>query len=181
MKTGYKVCDAMTMAPITVKPSASLQEIAHVMTEHHVGAVLVKDAQLRGIITEQDIVRKAVANAHDMTKKKAQDIMEKVIHSIAPEDDIHKALLKMGEANIRHLPVISGKKMVGLLTMKDVLKIQPQLFELLLDKIELREEERKPIASPKEFEGICQLCGEYSEALSNIKSSLVCSDCKDRV
>jgi signal-transduction protein with cAMP-binding, CBS, and nucleotidyltransferase domain len=49
----------------------------------------------------------------------------------------------MSDLNIRHLPVVEDDRMVGLLTLKDILKIQPQLFEILVDKFEIREQDRK--------------------------------------
>ena len=59
MKTGYKVADAMTINPISVSPDMTLLECARVMSEKHVGTVVVKDNEHSlGILTEQDIVRK---------------------------------------------------------------------------------------------------------------------------
>ena len=179
MKTGYKVCDAMTQAPIVVHPEDTLKACANIMKNNHVGAVIVKDqGKLLGILTEQDIVRKAVAQGEDPEKSKVREVMEKGLRTIGPEEDIFDALMKMRDLNIRHLPVVDNSKMIGLLTLKDVLKIQPQLFELLVEKIEVREAERKPLASAKENEGICQLCGEYAEELTEIRGSMVCEKCK---
>ncbi len=179
MKTGYKVCDAMTEKPITISPSLSLQECAKIMSEQHVGAVLVRDkGNLLGVITEQDIVRKSVIHNDKPSVRVAKEIMEKEIHTIEPEKDIFDALIKMKEMNIRHLPVVSNNELIGLLTLKDVLKIEPQLFDLLVEKFEIREEERKPINKPiAEKEGICQLCGAYSEELKEKEGALVCGKC----
>lgn len=69
--------------------------------------------------------------------------MEKDFPTIGPEKDIYDAIVLMRDKNVRHLPVMSKSTMVGFLTGKDVLKFQPQLFEVLADRIELREIERK--------------------------------------
>ena len=62
MQTGIKVCDAMTEKPVTVSSKTSLKECSQLMLKQHVGSLLIKDEkEIRGIITEQDIVRKAVA------------------------------------------------------------------------------------------------------------------------
>jgi len=177
MKTGYKVCDAMTKKPVTVSPDLSLQECAKIMLDHHVGAVLVHNNELDGIITEQDIVRKSVIKNDKPSVRKASDIMETVMHTIEPEKDVYEALMTMREKNIRHLPVVSNGEMVGLLTLKDVLKIEPQLFDLLVEKFELREEERKPINNQPEKEGVCQECGKYSDDLVEADGVLVCQRC----
>jgi CBS domain-containing protein len=181
METGFKVCDAMTREPVVVSPNVSIQECAKIMSEHKVGALIVKEGSLPvGIITEQDIVRKAVTLNHIPSKKLASEIMEPKINTIEPEKDIYDALMKMRDLNIRHLPVMSGKSMVGLLTLKDVLKIEPQLFDMMVDRLEVREQERKPVHVHSKDEGICQECGEYAKKLYEKKGSLTCMKCLDR-
>ena len=103
--------------------------------------------------------------------------METKLLMISPSDDIYDALIKMRDSNIRHLPVVEHGKMVGLLTLKDILKIEPQLFELLVEKFELREETRKPINRIISNEAICQGCGAYAEDVKKIKGSLLCERC----
>ena len=170
----------MTEKPITISPKVSLQECAKIMSEQHVGAVLVKkNGDLLGVITEQDIVRKSVISNDKPSVRIASEIMEKEMHTIEPDKDIFEALVKMKELNIRHLPVVSNKEMVGLLTLKDILKIEPQLFDLLVEKFELREEERKPINNQTEKEGVCQECGKYSEELLEKEGILKCSKCAE--
>jgi len=178
MKTGIKVCDAMTEQPITISKSKTLKDCAKVMAEHHVGALVIKEGDsLMGIVTEQDIVRKAVVKALDTSKTKVEEIMCTDLVTVEPHMDIFEAMMIMRDKNLRHLPVVSDNKMLGLLTSKDILKIEPQLFDLLVDTIELKEEERKPINNPDEQEGICNKCGEYSENLALKDEVMVCDKC----
>ena len=178
MKTGYKVYDCMTTKPISVSSDASLEQCAKVMAQNHVGALVVKDNHLsKGLITEQDIVRKILAKGVNPLTKNVRDFMETKLITIGSDDDIYDALIKMRDSNIRHLPVVDKGKMVGLLTLKDVLKIEPQLFELLVEKFELREETRKPINRIISNEGICQGCGAYAENIKKLKGSLLCERC----
>ena len=182
MKTGYTVHDCMTTKPISVAISASVQECAKIMRTSHVGALVVReDSKTAGILTEQDIVRKAVAMGKNPLAMKVSELMDKgkELITISPEDDIHDALIKMRDYNIRHLPVMEDDNMVGLLTLKDILKIEPQLFDLLVEKFELREAERKPINRIIPTEGICQACGEYTEKINDIEGSLLCDDCRE--
>ena len=168
----------MTTKPISVSSDLSLEECAKVMSKNHVGALVVKDNhQSRGLITEQDIVRKVLAKGINPLTKKVRDFMEKKLITISPNDDIYSALIKMRDSNIRHLPVVEKGRMIGLLTLKDVLKIEPQLFELLVEKFELREETRKPINRIISNEAICQACGAYVEDVKKIKGSLLCERC----
>ncbi|MBI2650965.1 CBS domain-containing protein [Candidatus Woesearchaeota archaeon] len=177
MKSGYKVADAMTINPVSVKANISLKECAKIMAENHVGAVVVNDsANSLGILTEQDIVRKAVAKGVN-TNEKIKDFIETKLITISPTSDIYDALIKMRDNNIRHLPVVRNNEMVGLLTIKDILKIEPQLFEIIVEKFELREESRKPINRVIPTEGICQTCGEYSEKVKDVNNTVVCESC----
>jgi len=177
MKTGYNVADAMTINPISITPDITLLECAKVMSEKHVGTVVIKDNEHSlGILAEQDIVRKAVAAGVNMNEK-VKTFMETKLITISPDADIYDALIKMRDNNIRHLPVIENNKMVGLLTIKDILKIEPELFDLIVEKFELREESRKPINRVIPTEGICQTCGEYSENVNEIDGTILCENC----
>src|SRR3989338_258874 len=162
MKSGIKVADAMTINPISVSANTSLIECSRIMSEKHVGAVVVRDWNSLWILTEQDIVRKAVANNVDLNER-VKGFMETDIITITPNADIYDALIKMRDNNIRHLPVVENNEMAGLLTIKDILKIEPDLFDLIVEKFELREESRKLINRIIPTEGICQVCGQYSE------------------
>ncbi len=179
MKTGFKVGDVMTNKPIMVAPDTTLQQCAKIMNDNHIGSVIIgKQNTISGILSEQDIVRKSVAKGLDIKKTKVDKIMETKLFTVEPDKDIYDAILKMRDLNIRHLPVTKNKKMVGLLTLKDVLKIEPSLFDILVEKINLREEGRKPVNNPTSDEGICELCGEYAHNLFKIDDSLVCKKCK---
>ena len=173
MKTGYKVCDAMTKAPITVSPSASIQLCAQIMEVNNVGSLLVKEgSSLLGIFTDEDIVRKIIAKGIDPKKESVEKHMVKKLITISPEKDIFDALMLMTDEDIRQLPVMANNKMLGLLTLKDVLKIEPELFDLIVDKIKLKEEDQKPVN-----EGLCQTCGDYSPRLLSRKEALLCKEC----
>jgi CBS domain-containing protein len=144
MKTGITVSEVMTEFPVAVTPDSTLDKCAKLMSDKHVGSLVIKQAdKFIGIVTEQDFVRKAIAFNLPSDITPVKKIMRTEIVTISPEKDIFEALALMGEKNIRHLPVMDGKKFIGFITGKDILKIQPQLFEILAEKIELKEEARK--------------------------------------
>ena len=144
MKTGYLVCDVMTQKPISVESGTPVSECAKIMAKYHVGSLVVTKAnKILGLLTEKDIVRKIVAESIEPSKVHAGEISQTKFPSISPEKDVYEAILLMRDKNVRHLPVMNKNSMVGFLTGKDILKVQPQLFELLADKIELREQGRK--------------------------------------
>lgn len=177
-KTGYKICDAMTKKPVSVLPETTIEECSLRMLNNHVGSlVITKDAKLLGILSEQDIVRKVIAKKLDPKNLKANDIMIGKVLTIGPEKDIYDALIKMRDSNIRHLPVMNKREIIGLLTLKDILKIQPELFELMVEKFELKEESRKPIFGGPISEGMCEACGFPSTNLREIEGSFLCGRC----
>lgn len=177
MRSGIQVADAMTINVISVTPDFTLAECGRIMAANHVGALVVKDNGAIGIITEADIVRRAVASGANVIKAKVRDYMETKLITISPDADIYDALIEMRDNNIRHLPVIDQGQVAGLLTIKDILKIEPHLFELIVEKYELKEESRKPINRIIPTEGICQECGEYSEKVVEVNGTMLCSDC----
>ncbi len=146
VSTGYTVADAMTQEPVVISPNKTLREASKIMAKEHVGALLVKEEdKIIGILTEQDIVRRGVAGTGNTALKKVREIMETNLTTTTPDEDIFEALRIMRDYNIRHLPVMHGGKFVGLVTLKDILKIEPDLYEIMVEKIELREAERKPV------------------------------------
>src|SRR3989338_10232697 len=177
MKSGIQVADAMTINVISVTSDFTLPECAKVMDSNHIGAVIVKDnGQSLGIITEKVIFRKALARGVSVKKAKVKDFMETELITINPDADIYDALIKMRDSNVMHLPVVQNNEIVGLLTIKDILKIEPELFELIAEKFELKEESRKPINRIIPTEGICQECGEYTEKVREIDGTSLCQE-----
>ncbi|MFH1182428.1 MAG: CBS domain-containing protein [Candidatus Woesearchaeota archaeon] len=178
ISTGYRVCDIMTRKPISVTPDMTVKECALLMQEKNVGSLAVKTADtLSGYITEQMIVKEIVAKGKDASKVKAGDIMAKRVVTIHPNADIMDALKKMRENDVRQLPVIDAEnsnKLVGLLTMKDILNVQPQMMEILEEKLPLQEEERKRTSI---VEGTCDACSKFSTSLHEINDEFICEKC----
>ncbi|MFP4111524.1 MAG: CBS domain-containing protein [Candidatus Woesearchaeota archaeon] len=174
MKTGYCVGDAMTKEPICVSSEMTLSECCNVMNKNDVGSLLVKqNEKVKGILTDSDIISSA-ADGIDFSKAKASDIVYKSLPKVDPDMDIHDALIKMGELDLRQLPVFNNNSLVGMLTMKDILKIEPMLFEIVVAKMDIREEERKPIYK----EGKCDVCGSHATDLMRQRHQLVCGSCR---
>ena len=170
MKTGYKVGDAITKNPITIKASASLKQCADLMAKKHIGSLLVEEkGNIVGILSEQDIVRKAVAKG----------TAGKSLVTITPDKDLFDAIRVMRDHNIRHLPVMYKNKFLGLITMKDILKLEPDLFDLLVAKFEVREERK--ILRAEADEGVCELCGEYAKEIQSVEGINVCPNCEDEL
>ena len=150
MKTGISVHECMTTKPISVDRDAGLQDAAKLMADHRIGALLAKEhGTAVGIITDQDIVRHFVAKGINPLARSVRDLRAKELITISPEADIYDALVTMRDHGIRHLPVMQGRELIGLLTLKDILKVEPQLFDIVVEKYEIMEEGRKARAARK--------------------------------
>jgi len=143
MRTGYKIQDIMTNMPITTDKKTSVVEAAQLMEKYNVNSLVVVEDKLLGVLTDEDFVRKLVAKAKNLEKAFVEDIMSTNLVTISPGKDVYDAIVLMRDNNIRHLPVLDGENLVGFLTMKDILKIQPELFDIVVESINLREEDRK--------------------------------------
>jgi len=178
MKTGIKVADAMTNKPVMASSELTVTECAKLMRKYAVGSLLVKEGKdIIGILTEFDFVTKVVAKGKNPDDLVARDIMEKNLITISMDKDIYDAMMDMRRNDIRRLPVKDDGNIVGFLTMKDILKIEPQLFDLLVEKISLREEKSKPISGGKFEEGMCESCGNFSYMLRDEAGLKLCPDC----
>ncbi len=172
MKTGIKVSDAMTKKLITVPKETTIDKCAEIMKKNDVGGLIIRENnKVLGLITEKDIVQRVIAqNLSQETPVK--DVMSTRITTIDPEKDIYEALILMNQEEIRRLPVVLNNKLVGLLTDTDILKLQPSLFEIVSEKIILREQEDKII------QGKCKSCGSIGP-VKKIKGKLLCEVCRD--
>lgn len=161
MKSGFKVADAMTVKPIVVGPDISIEESAKKMQIQKVGSLLVAEgSNFLGIITEKDLVDKVLAKGIDPKKTRVKEVMTNIVHTVGPNEDLLVAIRKMAKSNVKRLPVLDNGKLVGFLTSKDVLAIQPELFDILTERFHIRELDRKPHVACGE--GQCDKCGNIT-------------------
>ncbi|RME53269.1 CBS domain-containing protein [Candidatus Woesearchaeota archaeon] len=178
VKSGFRVIDAMTTKPLSVAPSTPLSSCAKLMRNHEVSSLVVKDGRneesLLGILTVHDIVWKAVANGVDLEKTPAEEIMTSNLVCVHPGDDVLEAFKKMRVHQVRQLPVMDEGKMVGYLTLQDVLAVEPELFEIFAEKADLQ---RPGMQRTSAMHGLCEICGNACDELKEVRGSFVCSDC----
>lgn len=155
MKTGFSVLDAMTRKPIQVSRSTTVLACAQLMEQENIGNVLVvSNGVIEGIVVEEDIVRRVVAVGKSPKTTRVKDIMTTSVVTVQPTQDIYDALVLMRDHTIRTLPVVNEGALLGILTVKDILKIEPDLFDIIADKWQIREPERKPLFGESRIEFI---------------------------
>ncbi len=105
----------------SLPPSATVRDASRVMTERHIGAVLVAvDGRLQGIFTERDVLARVVAAGLDPDDTVLGGVMTPNPDTVAPNDTALEALRKMSERGYRHLPVIDGERVVGIVSIRDL-------------------------------------------------------------
>jgi CBS domain-containing protein len=111
---------------ITVKPNATLSEAIKKLVNHGIGAMPVCDFKgtLLGILSERDVLRWIHRGNGDISKTLVKDVMTGKVVSGDPEDDIENILKIMTEKGIRHLPIMIGPRLVGMLSLRDVIEEQ---------------------------------------------------------
>jgi CBS domain-containing protein len=116
-----KVRDAMTPEPRVADPSLSLAEAAQLMRSEDIGSLpIVQEGQLVAVLTDRDIVVRAVAESADLSATNVGDIASRKPVTIEPDEDLDEALALMARAQVRRLPVVEGGRLVGVLAQADI-------------------------------------------------------------
>jgi CBS domain-containing protein len=112
--------------PYFVRGTATALEAAQYMSERNIGAVCVLDSQgrLRGIFSERDLLRRVVLRQGDPSAVKIADVMSAIDVVIECGDTPHEALERMEKFGTRHLPVVKGNRWVGMLSIRDIMRVE---------------------------------------------------------
>lgn len=127
-----------------VTPATLVSEVIAMLREHRIGSVLVLDGgeEIAGVLSERDIVRALGESGAAVLEQEAGSIMTTTVITAAPDDNMMSVMACMSERRIRHLPVVEGSEVLGLVSIGDVIKARMSELEgqseTLLDYIEAR-------------------------------------------
>jgi CBS domain-containing protein len=109
---------------ITVKPGDSVRTAAEVLAKHRIGAVIVSrdGAIVDGILSERDIVRALGTIGVGCMTQTVQDLMTAEVIGCHPDDTANSVMEKMSDGRFRHMPVIEANRMIGVISIGDVVK-----------------------------------------------------------
>ncbi len=171
------VKDIMSRPVITSGESDNVADAAKLMTKHNVGCVLVsgKAGISVGIITERDIVQRVAAKNSLPSDVKVGAIMSKPVITINSAAGITEAAKLMNQRKIRRLAVMENGKLIGILTMKDILEVTPALMDLMSERS--RVGVQKPPRGSTSLAGYCDECETWSEPLIQKDGVFLCQDC----
>jgi CBS domain-containing protein len=118
------VRDGMSEVVLTVGPTHTLREAAKMMAEKQIGAALVSDEEtpVPGIITERDILL-SLGDGEDPDTEHVADHMSDSVIAASPEWSLERAAAEMSRRGIRHLIVYDGAELVGVLSMRDIVRV----------------------------------------------------------
>ena len=171
------VREAMTSPVITVDEEASIVEVARVMEENNIGAVIVtrRDGQPVGIVTERDIVLRVVAKDSDPEEVKAGEVMSTPLRTVGPDTRLLDAMAMMNRLNIRRLGVTYKGRLLGIISDRDILRVIPDIIEIIQEKSRILS--GGTLGGPS-LVGYCDRCGAYSTNLKAVDGEFLCEDCR---
>ena len=127
-----KVEDVMVKEVITIDEDSTVKDAADVMNKFEIGCVIaVRKGKAMGILTERDLLKRVVAEGKDASKIKVKDIMTSPLVVAEPSMDLAEAVKLMFQMKIKKLPVVDGKRLVGLISLTDIARFQPQMISIL--------------------------------------------------
>jgi len=128
-----KVEDVMVEGVVTIDADATVMDAVKLMNENEIGCLIVmRRGRAVGIITERDLLKRVIAKSKNPRKIKVREIMTKPLIAGQPNMDLEEATRLMFKMKIKKLPVVeSHGKLLGLITLTDVARFQPQMIRIL--------------------------------------------------
>lgn len=122
---------------ISISPDQDLSAAITLLAEHNIGALIVigSEGDLVGIISERDIIR-AFASEENALSLTVNDVMTKEVITGLPVDDVMSVIHTMTERRFRHLPIVDGDQLIGIVSIGDILKAQRDMYRGEIDTLE---------------------------------------------
>ena len=122
---------------VTVKPSATVRELAQVLGEHRIGAVVVSETgkTVDGIVSERDIVRRLTDFGPGFLKVAVSEIMTRKVVTCTPDSTVEELMDLMTTSRVRHLPVVENGVLTGVVSIGDIVKAHMDSIKLEADAL----------------------------------------------
>jgi len=127
-----KVEDVMVEDVITVEASAAVKKAVSLMNENEIGClVVVKQGKAIGIVTERDMLTRVLSQSRDPERTRVSEVMSTPLIVADPDMELEEAARLMFKMKVKKLPVVSNGQLVGLITLTDLARYQPQIIKIL--------------------------------------------------
>jgi CBS domain-containing protein len=122
---------------LTIRPQQTVREVIQLLARHNIGVLVVVDDrdQVAGIISERDIIRRAAVDEQIFDLPVSAVMTSDVVMGM-PSDEIVAVVHTMSERNFRHLPIIQAGRLVGMISVRDILKAQRDEYRGEIDTLE---------------------------------------------
>jgi len=108
---------------VTIEPGTSVAQALATLAEHGIGAIIVAESgKIRGILSERDVVRAVARHGAAVLDREVRAIMTTAVVTCKEEDTINQVMAQMTRGRFRHLPVTDGDRLVGIVSIGDVVK-----------------------------------------------------------
>lgn len=123
MTTVQTLLERKGRAIFSVEPQAAVLDAIRLMAEHHVGALLVmRGAALEGIVSERDYARKVILRGRSSADTPVRDIMSSPVLTVTLDTTVQQCMQLMTDRHVRHLPALDGTRVVGVVSIGDLVK-----------------------------------------------------------
>lgn len=137
MKTVRDVLERKGRNVWSVRPDATVYEALGLMAEKDLGAVLVRDGdQVVGVLSERDYARQVILKGKTSKETPVSEIMTSRVVYVRPEQTVDECMALMTDKRIRHLPVLDGSRLIGLVSIGDVVKAAISEKEFLIEQLQ---------------------------------------------
>jgi CBS domain-containing protein len=123
VKTVRQIIEAKQHKLLSISPDATVYEALKTMADHEIGALVVlKDGHLAGIFSERDYARKIILHGKSSKETLVSEIMTPRVVCVGPEQSVDQCMALMTDKRVRHLPVLEHKRVIGVISIGDVVK-----------------------------------------------------------
>ena len=137
MRTVRQLLEGKSADVFSISPDAAVIDAIRMMAERRVGALLVMEgARLAGIISERDYARKVVLQGRSSKDTPVRDIMTSQVVTVTPSDSTDRCMELVTNSRIRHLPVLDGDQVVGVLSIGDLVKAVIEMQRQDIDQLQ---------------------------------------------
>jgi len=123
MKTIKEILQSKPLGVLSISPEASVLDALRLMAEKEVGALVVlENERLAGIFSERDYARKVILHGKSSKDTSVREIMTSKVVYVRPEQSVEECMALMTDKRIRHLPVLQENRVIGIISIGDVVK-----------------------------------------------------------
>lgn len=137
MATARHLLDRKGRAIFSIRPDDPVLEAIRLMAEHHVGALLVMQGdELVGIVSERDYARKVILKGRSSAETPVSQIMSSPVVTVSMSNSVQECMQLMTARRLRHLPVVEGSKVVGMVSIGDLVKAVMEEQQQTIEQLE---------------------------------------------